>query len=490
MTRRSRGLRLTELVQPLQPIDAVSALEDPERFVLLDAVAKEHPRGRYAFLCGDPFLVFKCRRQQALVGPPGEEAEVEGDPLDVLANLLQAHRPDGSAWHDGLPPLLSGAVGYLGYELLYLIEDTVPDTGRDDVAAPDADLLFCGTIVAHDAVAQRSWLITTAFAPTATEADATAYARHQQTLAKLQGLAPHPHSPRQTAPRARRRLALEDLQKAGFSPVQSRAEYLNVVAAAREHIFAGDVFELCTTQRFDTRWSGDGRALYEALRTVNPAPFAAWLKLPEVEVLSASPEQFLSLDRTGRAQTRPIKGTRPRGATPEEDERLREELRTSEKDRAENVMIVDLARNDLGRVCRFGTVKVPQLMEVESFAFTHQLVSTVTGVLREGLGPVDLLRAAFPGGSMTGAPKVEAMRLIDSLEPVKRGVFSGSIGYFDFEGALDLSIVIRTFVRRGDLLTFHVGGAIVSDSVPEDEYQETLDKAHGLVAAFERVRGG
>ncbi|TMQ10219.1 MAG: anthranilate synthase component I family protein [Deltaproteobacteria bacterium] len=221
------------------------------------------------------------------------------------------------------------------------------------------------------------------------------------------------------------------------------------------------------------------------LQPLRHDPYSAYLRLPEVEVLSSSPERFLSLDRDRWVETRPMKGTRPRGRTPDEDRELSRQLAQSEKDRAENIMIVDLARNDLGRVCEFGSVTVPDLQVVETFAFTHQMVSTVRGRLLGAHTTIDLIAATFPGGSMTGAPKVEAMKIIDRLEPVKRGIFSGSIGYLDFEGMVGLNIVIRTLIKKGTALNFHVGGAIVSDSDAADEHQEILDKAAGLVAALE-----
>jgi para-aminobenzoate synthetase component 1 len=232
------------------------------------------------------------------------------------------------------------------------------------------------------------------------------------------------------------------------------------------------------------------RELYEVLRAVNPAPMSAYLRLPEAEILSASPERFLKLDRSGVVETRPIKGTRPRGRSEAEDLALAEHLRTAEKDRAENLMIVDLCRNDLGKVARFGSVRVTELCGVHPYEFTWQMVSTIQAQLREGLGPVELLRACFPGGSMTGAPKIEAMKIIHRLEPTERGVFSGAIGLFDFDGAIDLAIVICTLIRSGTRLSFHVGGAIVADSDPAEEYQETLDKAHGLVLALDLARAG
>ena len=224
--------------------------------------------------------------------------------------------------------------------------------------------------------------------------------------------------------------------------------------------------------------------MYRELRHINPAPFASFLKFPEVEIVSSSPERFLKIDETGVAEARPIKGTRPRGGTPTEDERLRRELQNSPKDRAENVMIVDLVRNDFGRVCSYGSVQVRDFLTIEPYATVFQMVSTVQGRLAEERDRFDLLCACFPGGSMTGAPKIEAMKIIDALEPVARGIYSGAIGYLDFGGAMDLSMVIRTILVKDGRCYFHVGGGIVADSDPTAEYRETQDKARALVEAI------
>jgi para-aminobenzoate synthetase component 1 len=285
-----------------------------------------------------------------------------------------------------------------------------------------------------------------------------------------------------------KRLQSDDLKRCGITAVTDRSRYLDLVESAREHIFAGDVFELCLTQRFDTEFDGTGIDLYGAMRRINPAPMGAYLRFPDLEVLSCSPERFLRVDAQGWVETRPIKGTRPRGRTALEDEALAIDLATAQKDSAENVMIVDLARNDLGRVCDFGTVTVPRLRAVERYSAVFQLVSTIRGRLRRDTTLVQLLRAVFPGGSMTGAPKIEAMRLISRLEDSRRGVFSGAVGYLNYSGELDLSIVIRTAIKRGSDLSFHTGGAVTSDSVPANEYQETLDKACALVRAVETAR--
>ena len=264
----------------------------------------------------------------------------------------------------------------------------------------------------------------------------------------------------------------------------TRAAYLDAVARVREYILAGDIFQANLSQRFEAPLGEPPWAFYRRLRARNPAPFAAYLDFPEATVLSASPERFLRVDAGGRVETRPIKGTRPRGLGPEHDAALGRALTESEKDRAENLMIVDLMRNDLSRACAPGTVRVPELFSLERYATVHHLVSTVVGDLAPGADAFDLVRATFPGGSITGAPKVRAMEIIAELEPSARGVYCGSVGYWSVTGETDTSIAIRTAVARRGRLYFNAGGGIVADSDPEQEYRETLDKARGMVAAL------
>ncbi len=262
-----------------------------------------------------------------------------------------------------------------------------------------------------------------------------------------------------------------------------RASYRRAVQQCKDYIAAGDIFEVNMTQRFACPISVTPWQLYCRLRRINPAPFAAYLNFPELTVASASPERFLQV-RGRQVETRPIKGTRRRGRNPFEDACLRQELVSSEKDRAELVMIVDLERNDLGRVCSFGSVHVPELICLEEYPTVWHLVSTVRGTLENGKDVGDLLKASFPGGSITGAPKIRAMEIIEELEPVKRGVYTGSIGYLGFDGGCDLNIVIRTFVIKDQVAYFHAGGAVVADSDPDAEYWETIHKARALMQAL------
>jgi para-aminobenzoate synthetase component 1 len=512
-----RALRHCE-VELFSPHELAARCDDQAYVALLENPGEPSELGRYAYFCHAPIGVFRSKRSRCWGGPPGAEHELEGDPLDELAQLLNAWRAGRSTWVAGLPPFCGGAIGYLGYELLHRIED-IPEQDRDSLAGrapgsgrgrgaepslalPDISLALFDLVFATDLIEQRSFVLATGFGETPAVAERVAAERLDQGLRELSSWRPGPARAAEVAPlralaaaeRARHpRLHAVDLEARGITATIDRAGYLASIARIQQEILDGNAFEVCLTQRFDIEidpgeLKPGARELYEVLRAVNPAPMSAYLRMPEAEILSASPERFVKLDRDGVVETRPIKGTRPRGRSEVEDLALAEHLRTAEKDRAENLMIVDLCRNDLGKVAQFGSVRVTELCGVHPYEFTWQMVSTIQAQLREGLGPVELLRACFPGGSMTGAPKIEAMKIIHRLEPTERGVFSGAIGLFDFDGAMDLAIVIRTLIRTGTRLSFHVGGAIVADSDPAEEYQETLDKAHGLVLALDLAR--
>lgn len=391
-----------------------------------------------------------------------------GDPFQAMRELNKEFFPDQKT-DPGSECFTSGLVGYFGYELAHSIED-LPDTGMDNPDVPDLAFMVADVVLGHDHQTQETTLATTGRGLD----QATAQKNAGDLSTYWQALLSSP--------------VQKKLEKKS-GPVQmegdfDRQRYSAAVQQCREHILAGDVFEICLTHRLETDFKGDPWPLYCRLREINPAPFSSWLQFPRFQVISASPERFLKLDHRGMAESRPIKGTRPRGDTPARDAQLKSDLAKSEKDRAENLMIVDLVRNDLGKVAEIGSVQVPELMKVESYATVFQLVSTVQAKLRAEFDAIDLVRACYPGGSMTGAPKIEAMKIIDSLETVKRGVFSGAIGYLDQSGIMDLSIVIRTIVCQGGKAHFGVGGAVTIDSDPDAEYQETMDKARALILAL------
>ncbi len=460
-----------------------------ERFLfLLDSAGGPNELGHHSILAWRPRWELLAKDGAVRAGLPGAAVPLDGKPLAILERTLSAFSSAAGGGWTGPPSVFAGgAVGFLSYELLHELEDVERSTAPD-LGVPDYHLLFCDLAVISDERAGRSWIVANGWG--ANEAECRAECRGGLAAARAacaRAARAGPATPALASP-AGRRLMAGDLERHGLRAVTAPERYLEQVRRARRHILAGEVYELCLTQRFDTQFEGDGCDLYAVLRALTPAPMAAYLRYPELEVLSCSPERFLRADRDRWVETRPIKGTRPRGRDAGEDAALVAELATAVKDNAENVMIVDLARNDLGRVCEYGTVTVPTLCAVERHPSVLQLVSVVRGRLRADTTPVQLLAATFPGGSMTGAPKIAAMRLLSAMEDSRRGIYSGAIGYIDYAGALDLSIPIRTIVKRGCSLSLHTGGAVTAGSTPAAEYQETLDKAGALVWAIEAAR--
>ena len=480
------------LVPPPDPARCCELLEGLPYRLFLDSAARGTRLGRYSFVTADPIAVVRSKgaRTERLDLPGGDCRVVTGDALDAVHALLTPHTSEPVA---GLPPFQGGAAGYLAYDWGRMLE-RLPPPRHDDLALSDVVLGVYDWVLAWDHDESQAWLVSTGLPETSPAA------RVRRAAARAAGVSERlrsdghsrsapatmaTHWPARAAPAPsypveggwwNPRLAL----RSSFT----HAGYLEAVARVREYIFAGDIFQSNLSQRFEAPLTEPPWELYRRLRMRNAAPFAAFLDFPEAAVLSASPERFLRVDVGGHVETRPIKGTRPRGVGPEHDGALGLALSESDKDRAENLMIVDLMRNDLSRVCAPGTVHVPELFALERFATVHHLVSTVVGQLAPGRDALDLLRAAFPGGSITGAPKVRAMEIIAELEASERGVYCGAIGYWSVTGALDSSIAIRTAVAIADRVYFSAGGGIVADSDPEQEYGETLDKARGLIDAL------
>jgi len=454
------------LVEELIPApDVIETFERtaglPDR-MLLDSASDPQRLGRYSFVVADPVAV--------ILG--GE------DPL-VMARDWFAHlRHEPIA---GLPPFQGGVVGYIGYDYGSRLE-RMPSARYDDLGIPDVLLGLYDWVIAWDHVARRAWIIVIG-------APSVASRRMREVRAMLSGPAvsseapavdPWPRPPR--APSYP--LPPEVAEGLDLRSSFSREAYLEAVERVRQYIIAGDIFQANLSQRLEAPLNEPPWALYKRLRAINPAPFAAYIETDQATIISASPERFLRVGADRTVETRPIKGTSPRGIGPEHDAALGQALIESEKDRAENLMIVDLLRNDLSRVCAPGTVRVPELFLLENYPTVHHLVSTVVGVLSPDADAVDLVKASFPGGSITGAPKVRAMEIIAELERSRRGVYCGSIGYLSVTGALDTSIVIRTYLALERRVYFSVGGGIVADSDPTAEYEETLTKARALIAAL------
>ena len=464
---------------------------------LLDSARRTELLGKFSFLGGDPELVYEARRIRGAqptdgakitvikrrsetgveLQPPVVETRI-ADVFEDLAKVFDRYRIERESLGDLPIPLIAGAVGYFAYECNYFIE-RLPDRGADDLALPAVCMMFVDRLLAHEHRTGRNFVSTIGRGANAAEAKAAAVRHRDEVMKRVAEVDNNPPKT-WTGPAA-------DAKKVDVA-IRAHADqagYIRTVERAKEHIYEGNCFEVCVSHRLEADFAGDPWDLYRELRRINPAPFACYLNLPEAKVVSSSPERFISLSREGVVESRPIKGTRPRGKTKEEDAALKKDLLTHPKDRAENVMIVDLVRNDLGRVCEVDSVHVPELTVVEEYATVFQLVSTVRGQLRDDRNAIDLIRSAFPGGSMTGAPKIESMKIIDELEPYKRGIWSGGIGYLDVTGAMDLNIVIRTLIVKEGRCYFSVGGAVVSDSDPLDEYTETIDKSKALVRAIE-----
>ena len=463
--------------------------------LFLDSASRDERLGQHSFLCADPALVIRSKGATAeRIDRDGARHAVRGDALSVIREVLAPHLTDPV---DGLPSFQGGAAGYIAYDWGLTLE-RLPAPRYDDLALDDVVLGVYDWVIAWDHATRRAWLISTGLPE---RVEVVRQVRARDRAAWVRGLLAGPrmeHSAEPALPVRRQPLADSPPVHAPSYPVEggwwdprleirssfTHADYLAAVQRVRDYIYAGDIFQANFSQRFEAPLHESPWTLYTRLRARNAAPFAAYMDLPDATILSASPERFLRIDRAGRVETRPIKGTRPRGLGPEHDAALGHALTESEKDRAENLMIVDLMRNDLSRVCLPGTVRVPELFTLERYATVHHLVSTVVGQLAPGGDALDVVRAAFPGGSITGAPKLRSMEIIAELEPSQRGVYCGSIGYWSLTGDLDASIAIRTVVARNGRVYFSAGGGIVADSVPEQEYRETLDKARGIIDAL------
>ena len=471
------------LVEPLEgfpdPVDVAALFLDLPYLLYLDSATGTG----FSFLTADPAIVVRSKGPLTQVLQGGTWRPAQGDALAVARGMLADARIDPVP---GLPPFQGGIAGYIGYDYGAVLE-RIPPTRYDDLALPDVVLAFYDWVIAWDHGRGTAWVVSLGLPACGPEREPRARERMELVASRLAGKAPR--SARDASARPPRGpeapaypITPTDAAAAiGLRSTFTHRGYLDAVAKVREYIVAGDIFQANLSQRFHAPLREPPFELYRRLRRRNPAPFAAYLGFDDVTVLSASPERFLRLDHDRQVETRPIKGTRPRGLVPMHDAALGRALAESEKDRAENVMIVDLLRNDLSRVCRPGTVRVPELFALEQHPTVHHLVSTVVGELEPAADAVDLVRATFPGGSITGAPKVRAMEIIAELEPTRRGVYCGSIGYISASGAMDTSIVIRTFVAAGGALYFQAGGGIVADSDPELEYRETLDKARGMI---------
>ena len=483
------------------PVSAFLRAAWPEQeCFLLESVENGEQVGRYTFIGLAPFKRIVARGNEITITEGRKVVDIEGDIFQVLRRALGGHNP---ARLPGLPPFTAGAVGFFAYDAVRQIE-RLPKLAKDELGVPDACLLFFDEVLAFDHVRKEIWLVVTADVMRGKPGDI--YDKAVQRLDKLEKrlLKPLPKALVQKGRSAKKAVKLKVTHRT------AKADFLAAVGKTKEYIAAGDIFQAVLSQRFDTEPEVDSFQVYRALRAVNPSPYMFFLRFtPDgplgavpnkskvaskkggepktLELAGSSPELLVRVNK-GKVEYRPIAGTRPRGATEAEDEALADEMLKDEKERAEHVMLVDLGRNDVGRVSDFGSVKVDRLMFVERYSHVMHIVSKIEGRLKKGLTAVDALRACFPAGTLSGAPKVRAMEIIEELEPARRGTYGGAVMYADFSGNLDSCIAIRSMLATGGKGYVQAGAGIVADSVPEKEHEEAMNKAQAVIRAIERAR--
>ncbi len=461
-------------------IDIFNAIHDKPYTFFLDSSLIHKSLGRFSFLGCEPFLVFSSKSDRVVLEwVDGRRERFKANPFHILKELFRRYR-SGSAAGGGLP-FTSGGVGWFSYDLKNFVEN-LPDIASDDLGLSDCVMGFYDAIFIYDNLKNKAYIASSG----APFSGAKLIRRRSNRLKEFKDKIRIKAQKKSYMYNCRAGLNLPYNKIAVNTEIRSnfsKTGYINAIKKAKQYIKKGDIYQVNLSQRFESGLRMEPSLLYSRLRSISPAPFASYLGFGDITVMSSSPERFL-LKKGRYLETRPIKGTRPRGADRHSDLLLCSELKKSVKDNAEHIMIVDLERNDLGRICDYGTVLPTESAVVEKYANVSHLVSTVSGRLKKSADAIDCLLAAFPGGSITGAPKVRSMEIIESLEPVKRSIYTGAIGYISFDGNMDTSIVIRTLIAKGDKVYFSVGGGIVADSDPGEEYQETLDKAKGMMEAL------
>lgn len=460
------------------PVSAFRKIDDGTTSFLLESIEGGEKWARYSFLGSGPARVFRCRDNYYEVVSDNQiesSGEVD-DPLNKLRELMAEFQPVDI---EGLPRFFGGAVGYLGYDMVRFVEQ-LPDSTAREIDSWDASFLLTEGLLIFDNMRQKIKVVCNVHLQPG-EDPALAYSRGQQRIDQL-------------IAQLRKPLNLTSPNAAGFDdqPLQPNFTCENFKAAVekcKEYIRAGDIFQVVISQRFSGELQADPFDIYRALRTINPSPYMFFLRFGETLVVGASPEVLVRKEGQ-QVDVRPIAGTRPRGATAEEDQQLEQDLLADPKERAEHIMLVDLGRNDVGRVAAGGSVEVSELMVVERYSHVMHIVSNVRGQLQPGLDSFDVFRAAFPAGTLSGSPKIRAMEIIEELEPSRREIYGGAVGYFSFNGNMDLAIAIRTLVIEGNRVHLQAGAGIVADSDPEMEYQETLNKARGVKRAIEMANRG
>ena len=460
------------------PVSAFYKLMPDNYAFLLESVEGGENVARYSFLGSQPSVLFYSKGHQVTIEylEKGETVVQEyEDPLRVLEELMQDYRPVDT---EELPKFHGGAVGYMSYDMVRFVEE-LPDSTEDELQLPDCFFMIAETILIFDHVNHQIKVVANA------HIDGDVDGAYADALAKIEALVEKLAAASEMHLRTDSGEHQERYDKIISEPQSNltKSDYEAAVRHAKEYIAAGDIIQVVLSQRFSCPVSVDSFDVYRALRVINPSPYMYYLKFDDFDIVGASPEMMVRVE-DGLVQTVPIAGTRPRGTTPEEDKELERILLADPKERAEHVMLVDLGRNDLGRVCEYHTVEVTELMIVERFSHVMHIVSYVVGELRENFTAFDVLRSCLPAGTLSGAPKVRAMEIIDELESTRRGTYGGAVGYFSFSGSSDTAITIRTAVIKDGTAYVQAGGGIVADSVPETEYYETVSKARAMLSAI------
>ncbi|MDE3057119.1 MAG: anthranilate synthase component I [Bacteroidota bacterium] len=461
------------------PVSVYRKVKDESRYsFLFESVEGGEKVGRYTFIGYNPFMIFEIKGKGFAITPRHEDVAVFPRLVDPSMHPLEALKKIFAHCKTvpipGLPRFTGGAVGYFGYETIQLMED-VPSSPYDELGLCDAVLMFFDTLLVFDAVKRKVVIIANAYIPEGST-EQTLNSEYEKSAVEIQRLK-----------KILKKRITDERSPASIGDVEkemSKEQYFQIVEKSKYYIVEGDIFQVVPSQRMHVKFSGDPFDIYRMLRIINPSPYLYFVNIDDVQIIGSSPELLVRVEQ-GTVETRPIAGTRKRGTTPEEDRRIEQELLSDEKERAEHLMLVDLGRNDIGRISEFGSVSVTQFMVIEKYSHVMHIVSNVRGTLRREMTPLDALYSCFPAGTLSGAPKIRAMEIIAELEPVKRGVYGGAIGYLDFSGNLDSCIAIRTIVVKDGVAYFQAGGGVVYDSVPEKEYQETIDKMSATIQAVQ-----
>ncbi len=459
------------------PVSAFLRIMDSDYAFLLESVEGGEKWARYSFLGSDPQVIFRSKgsRAEVIRGARADVIEGFSHALEPLSELMAEYKP---VTLPGLPRFVGGAVGYVAYDMIRFFE-RMPELTADELSCYDTHFIITDTIVVFDNVRHTMKVVVN----THVIPDSDLKESYQQAKEKIEQIISRLTGPKDIKPPREYDEQLE------YHSNFEKDEYLQAVEKCKQYIRQGDIIQVVPSQRFRAPARVDPIHLYRALRRINPSPYMFYLKMGGEQLIGSSPEVLVRLEGD-RAETRPIAGTRWRGRTPEEDQALEQELLDDPKEKAEHIMLVDLGRNDLGRVCRTGTVEVTELSVVERYSHVMHLVSNVRGLVKEGVDAYQVFRAAFPAGTLTGAPKIRAMEIIEEGEPSRRGCYGGAAGYFSFTGNMDMAITIRTVLIKDGMLNIQAGGGVVADSEPEYEYQETVNKAKAMMKAVDMARKG